>query len=132
MENPLMVALKDAVVRGNKHTLVQSSDARIVTFTVSGGMSDIAIRVPFLFSTTLKDALPFKWEATGYARKVLVSAIEAMPNFAAPTFIVDVTEWDGGGLLLSGDWEKKKAGRSKETAVSNCIFLIDAGILKPV
>ncbi len=133
--NELIKALKDCVGKGNKFTLQQTEETTVV-FAVTGGVSDIKIRLPFSVLGIDRtgevmgiDYQAFTWESTIRTAGILIGAIEAMPEDAEPSIIVDAEEWDGGGLLLSGSWNQKGRGRSKESVRHNRDFLIDAGIL---
>lgn len=133
MTNPLMSALKDAVTRGTKFKISQQGDAEVVSFSVTGGVSDIVLRIPF---KVLKDTdgepktvNDFKWESTPHVAEILISAIESLPEDSEPMFLVNFKEWYEGVLILKGFWKQKKGGRSKETTDHHRIFLVDAGLL---
>lgn len=134
--NALTKALKDCIGKGTQFTLQQTDESTIV-FAVTGGVSDIKIRLPFSIvgvgdGTTLAlecEDKAFTWKSTIRTASILISAIEAMPEEAEPTIFIDADEWDGGGLLLSGTWNQKGRGRSKESVTHQRDFLIDAGIV---
>lgn len=133
--NVLTKALKDCVDKGNRFALQQIDESKAV-FSVTGGVSDIKIRLPFSVLGIDRtgevmgvDYQAFTWESTIRTAGILVSAIEAMPEEAEPAIVIDSDEWDGGGLLLSGTWNQKGRGRSKESVAHHRDFLIDAGIL---
>lgn len=133
--NALTKALKDCIGKGTQFTLQQTEESTVV-FAVTGGVSDIKIRLPFSVLGVDRtgevlgiDYQAFTWESTIRTASILISAIEAMPEEAEPTIFIDADEWDGGGLLLSGTWNQKGRGRSKESVTHQRDFLIDAGIL---
>jgi hypothetical protein len=134
--NALIKALKDCVDKGNRFALQQTEESTVV-FSVTGGVSDIKIRLPFSVLGLDRagevmgvDYQAFTWESTIRTAGILIGAIEAMPEEAEPAIVIDADEWDGGGLLLSGTWSQKGRGRSKESIAHRRDFLIDAGILQ--
>lgn len=126
MTNPVMQALKGAVVQGNKFTLTQQANPAKVLLAVTGGVSSVSLQLAFE-SVGDDPVSSFKWDSNSYTAKLLESAVEGMPDEAEPKFVVNTSLWDGGGLVLSGSWETKK-GRAKEGKKHDRTFMIDAGV----
>lgn len=131
MNNPVMKALKGAIVQGTKFTLTQQADnPNVVLLEVTGGVSSVSLKLPFNWVTGDEATMVsgFKWESNSFTAGILVSACEGMPEEAAPQIIVNTSLWDGGGLILSGEWETKK-GRAKEGTPHYRNFMLDAGVV---
>lgn len=126
--NPMMVALMDAVKQGSKFSLTQKNNT--IVLEVTGGFSSISLTLPFSHLTghqendTIKD---FTWKSNSYTAGLLVSAVEGMPEEAAPSFVLNTSLWDGGGLVLHGNWETARR-RAKTSKVHDRYFLVDAGV----
>lgn len=130
--NALTKALKDVVGKGTSFQLeLKKNNFNEIALFVSGGVSDITLRLPFNYIGIVDFTHGFKWNSTTRTLETLSAAIEALPEEASPTIWLDAQEWDGAGLLLQGTWEKKGKGRSKESQKQIRTFLFDAGVLVP-
>ena len=133
--NQVMTALKMAIAQGTKFRLVQgTANPREITLEVSGGVSKTSLTLPFAWINSSDKAgegaiSGFVWDSNNFTAGILVSAVESLPDEAAPQFAVNTSLWATGGLLLTGDWMVKK-GRAKEGTPNHRIFLIDGGVLE--
>lgn len=132
--NELTKALKDAVSKGTQFTLRQVDESTVI-FSVTGGVSDIKIRLPFIELGVDRtgdligaDYQAFSWDSSLRTAGTLISAVEALPEDASPIIVLDTEEWDGGGLILKGTLTKKGRGRSKEVQEQHINLLFDAGV----
>lgn len=131
MSHPVMLALKGAIGQGTKFSLTQqSASPHVVLLEIKGVVSSVSLNLPFNWISgkdESKNISDFEWESSSYTAGILVSAVEAMPEEACPQILLNTSLWDGGGLILSGEWETKR-GRAKEPKKHYRIFMLDAGV----
>lgn len=130
--NELTKALKDVIGKGTTFCLkVKKENLKEVVLSVTGGISDITLRLPFDFVGVVDfdKYNGFDWQSSRRTLDTLSAAIEAIPEDASPTILLDAQEWDGAGLILKATLTKKGRGRSKEVQEQNINLLFDAGVL---
>lgn len=124
----LTKALKETVGKGKHFTLVQTGNEKKVLLSVGGGIANVTLEVPFGWTENVEGCTDWSWKSNELTASFLISAIEGLPEVAAPSFIINLEQWDTGGLLLVGNWTQFR-GRAKEGTAHRRNFLLDCGVL---